>query len=290
MTLETELDKLLRFGHESVRFTQSAIAAAEISLVISSLTTSRIVCLPLTVKDIIFALHQRSRERRTMFKVIDIFAGPGGLGEGFSAFRDCAGKRKFEVSLSVEKDENAFRTLKLRAFFRHFGSGAPDEYYEYLQGRIDADTLFHSYPDAAQDAANRCLKAEIGSDKESGMEIRGKIRGLLNGADNCVLIGGPPCQAYSLIGRARNAGNPDYIAEEDPRQRLYVEYLQILADHNPAVFIMENVKGLLSATLSGQRIFSRILQDLQNPVAALKREGRETAEFKYGRLILYKMP
>lgn len=70
------------------------------------------------------------------------------------------------------------------------------------------------------------------------------------------------------MGRSRNSGNPNYRATEDKRQRLYVEYLQVLADHHPAIFIMENVKGLLSATLENQRIFERILEDLHSPCEA----------------------
>src|SRR5690606_15795718 len=89
-----------------------------------------------------------------------------------------------------------------------------------------------------------------------------------------VLIGGPPCQAYSLVGRARNRGNPSYDPDTDKRQRLYVEYLQILADHAPAAFVMENVKGLLSASLQDQALFKLIVSDLQNPATALRRDGR----------------
>src|SRR5690606_2385499 len=88
------------------------------------------------------------------------------------------------------------------------------------------------------------------------------------------LIGGPPCQAYSLVGRSRNRGVSGYVPEDDHRQTLYVEYLQILADHSPAFFVMENVKGLLSATLDNERLFERILSDLRDPATALRREGR----------------
>jgi len=67
--------------------------------------------------------------------VIDIFAGPGGLGEGFSAFKSSAGTCPFKVKLSVEMDEFAHRTLLLRSFFRQFDPGSmPPAYYEYLRG------------------------------------------------------------------------------------------------------------------------------------------------------------
>jgi DNA (cytosine-5)-methyltransferase 1 len=77
------------------------------------------------------------------------------------------------------------------------------------------------------------------------------------------LIGGPPCQAYSLAGRSRNKGSQGIDPNTDIRQRLYVEYLQILADHCPAVFIMENVTGLLSAKVDNKPIFHCILEDCE---------------------------
>ena len=89
-----------------------------------------------------------------------------------------------------------------------------------------------------------------------------------------MVLGGPPCQAYSLAGRSRNKGRADYDPTLDERQYLYEEYLQVIADHGPPVFVMENVKGLLSATLNNQRLFDRIVDDLHCPAAALARKGR----------------
>lgn len=90
----------------------------------------------------------------------------------------------------------------------------------------------------------------------------------LNGSTKWVLVGGPPCQAYSLVGRARmKTTRPDF--EDDVRHFLYREYLQIIADHRPPVFVMENVKGILSAQHSGRKIIESILSDLKNPGAAV---------------------
>ena len=79
----------------------------------------------------------------TPIPVIDLFAGPGGLAEGFSSVLDTKGKkRKFEIRLSVEMDPYAHRTLSLRAFYRQFDPGkAPDEYYAYLRGEITGEEL-----------------------------------------------------------------------------------------------------------------------------------------------------
>ncbi|MCZ7655505.1 MAG: DNA cytosine methyltransferase [Rhodocyclaceae bacterium] len=85
-----------------------------------------------------------------------------------------------------------------------------------------------------------------------------------------VLIGGPPCQAYSLVGRARNKGNKDYRAEDDHRHFLYQEYLGVIQNYRPAVFVMENVKGILSSKVGSRRIFHDILKDLVDPNHALK--------------------
>lgn len=82
--------------------------------------------------------------------------------------------------------------------------------------------------------------------------------------DRTVLVGGPPCQAYSLVGRARNRGNTSYVASEDSRHFLYREYIRILQKLRPAAFVMENVKGLLSAKVDGERIFHKVLGDLRS--------------------------
>jgi len=67
--------------------------------------------------------------------VIDLFAGPGGLSEGFASY--CFGTdRPFRIRLSIEKDIWAHQTLELRAFFRQFGSRVPEDYYGLLRGEF----------------------------------------------------------------------------------------------------------------------------------------------------------
>jgi DNA (cytosine-5)-methyltransferase 1 len=209
-----------------------------------------------------------------LFKVVDIFAGPGGLSEGFSSVFDAQGQPAFDVALSIEKEPNAHETLTLRAFVKSFLGRPPDDYYRFLRREIDIHSLYSRHPHEAHRAQCRCWLAELGASAVSLQSVRERVRDAIGDADNWVLIGGPPCQAYSIAGRSRNQGKANYDPATDIRQRLYVEYLQILADHRPAVFIMENVKGLLSATLKSEHIFSRILSDLRTPAAALSREGR----------------
>ena len=81
-----------------------------------------------------------------MYKVIDIFAGPGGLGEGFTSFFRADGLPVFEISLSIEKDTYAFETLRLRSFYREFRKMVPEEYYELLRGDISQKDLYSKYP------------------------------------------------------------------------------------------------------------------------------------------------
>jgi len=221
-----------------------------------------------------------------MIKVVDVFAGPGGLSEGFAAVTDGRDHPVFDVALSIEKDEQAHQTLQLRTFFRLFPKQAPKEYYQHLRGEIDIETLYKAHPKEAKLAAELCWHATLGPGGESEKRVRRRIRQAVKDQTSWVLIGGPPCQAYSLAGRSRNQGNPDYDAETDVRQRLYVEYLQILAEHRPAIFIMENVKGLLSATLDNERIFHRILDDLRDPAAAVARQGRSGSQVRKGGYVI----
>lgn len=209
-----------------------------------------------------------------VIKVVDIFAGPGGLGEGFSSVTDCRGRPVFDVVLSMEMERFAFETLQLRAFFRQFPHGAPHDYYRHLRGEISRSELYEAHRAEAARAADQCWHVRLGPEGESPDSVCRRIDAAVGKDEDWVLIGGPPCQAYSLAGRSRNRGNPEYDPEKDVRQKLYIEYLQILGDHRPAIFIMENVKGLLSATVGNVRMFHRILEDLRAPDAALKREGR----------------
>lgn len=209
--------------------------------------------------------------------VVDLFAGPGGLGEGFSSRLNPKDDARFRVVLSIEKDAHAHSTLLLRTFVRRFGGQPPAEFYRCVQ---DFDRpwddrireLFDAHPEEASLARKEALLAELG--KVDHSELRSRISSAIGGASVWVLLGGPPCQAYSLAGRSRNKGKIDYVPHHDARQYLYVEYLHVLAEHRPAMFVMENVKGLLSATVKNKRIFSRILEDLVDPLSAMKRENR----------------
>lgn len=230
--------------------------------------------------------------------VVDLFAGPGGLGEGFSSFT-INGKHIFRICISIEKEEFAHKTLTTRAFFRQFRPDlVPEAYFRHLRGEISQKEMFDSDENcrlAASKAIDEARQITLGDDpseppdQEKRNLVRQLIADRIKGHDTWVLIGGPPCQAYSLAGRSRMLGvvrqrnetessfrkrKAEAAArfEEDPRQYLYREYLQIIADHWPPVFVMENVRGLLSAQLGGKPVFEMIRRDLENPNEALHRD------------------
>ncbi len=195
--------------------------------------------------------------------IVDLFSGPGGLGEGFSACRGVDGQRKYRISLSIEKEESAHRTLRLRAFLRQFAV-FPAEYYAWVNGHRrepDWKNLFPSEWAIAEDEA-QCM--ELGT-TECTRFLQDRIATIRKQhGGRTLLIGGPPCQAYSLVGRARNSGISGYQPELDHRNFLYDEYVKVLEGLEPAAFVMENVKGMLSAAVQGNAIFEQVMKDLKN--------------------------
>ncbi len=210
--------------------------------------------------------------------VIDLFAGAGGLGEGFSAVQ-ADGTPSFRVALSVECEGAAHKTLELRAFFREFtGREVPDSYYAHLRGELSREELFEANRTEEEAAKDTAWKATLGSPETPPDAVDRKISDRVMGRPAWVLVGGPPCQAYSMAGRSRNRAKPGYRPEEDTRHFLYREYLRILNVHRPPVFVMENVKGVLSARLDDGPIYERMLRDLKAPNQAF---GEDSAHPGY---------
>lgn len=209
---------------------------------------------------------------RDIIPVVDLFAGPGGLSEGF--FRsNQPGRRQFSSVLAVEKESTAIQTLRLRTFYRRWNGKAPSEYWDVLRGLKSVDSLRLRFPKEWAAAEEHAIQFELGADRSRDAELDDRIRRALAKRSDWVLIGGPPCQAYSLVGRARNKGVANYRAEEDHRHFLYREYLRVIAEHQPAVFVMENVKGILTSKVAGEGIFAQILRDLVQPSKAVNRRA-----------------
>ncbi len=199
---------------------------------------------------------------RGSIPIIDVFAGPGGLGEGFSGFIPEDRSPGFKIALSIEMEYWAHQTLLLRSFFHQFPRGeAPGEYYSYIRGEISREDLFLKFPKAAAAAGKQAWRTELGA--VAPEEVDRRIRRAIEGSVQWVLCGGPPCQAFSIVGRSRNGG----ISGSDHRVYLYRQYLRILSVHEPPIFIMENVKGLLSSEVGGNDIFQQMLEDLRHPGA-----------------------
>jgi len=203
----------------------------------------------------------------TKIPVIDLFAGPGGLGEGFMSIMDKS-KSVFDIKLSIEKDEHAHKTLTWRSFYRQFtkdGKTVPKDYYDALKecDLVKREALIESVLNRYTEgklAKYEAQRIELGNKKWSDKTVDKIITERLGKkSKDWVLIGGPPCQAYSLVGRARVGG----IDSEDHRVYLYQQYLRIISKHRPAIFVMENVKGLLSAEVNGEKVFPKILRDLK---------------------------
>lgn len=200
------------------------------------------------------------------YPVVDLFAGPGGLGEGFASLTDERGARRFESVVAIERDEFSHQTLLLRHFLRRFPSDAPPmDYYRYLRREIDRPELYRRHKAEFQQASKSALQISLGPETHSS--VKRLINRRIRGETRWALVGGPPCQAYSLVGRSRMMGIPGF--EQDERHFLYLEYLKIIIDHQPPVFVMENVKGLLSAKIGGEPVINRIVSDLTSPKKAV---------------------
>ncbi|MBU2053522.1 MAG: DNA cytosine methyltransferase [Proteobacteria bacterium] len=199
--------------------------------------------------------------------VIDMFAGPGGLGEGFARFSEgLPSGPPFDVRLSIEKDFHACQTLELRAFLREFLKGkTPEEYYDYVRSPSPSkrNNLMKEFPEG-QRAIKRVWHAELGGESFPDDKVNKRIKESLGESKTWVLIGGPPCQAYSLAGRSRRSKQPREEFENLREHYLYNHYLKIIRNHQPTVFIMENVKGILTSKISKSYIFTRICDDLES--------------------------
>lgn len=191
------------------------------------------------------------------------------MGEGFASLRGANNSVRFKSAASVERDENSHGTLLLRHFVRAFSNGElPADYYRYLEGEITLSALYELHPEEYHHASQTALRISLGP--ETHATVKKTIGERVKDTQRWALVGGPPCQAYSLVGRSRMINDPKFAKDE--RHFLYREYLKIIVDHRPPIFVMENVKGLLSAKTDGSSMISLIISDLTNPTAAVKDE------------------
>ena len=170
---------------------------------------------------------------------LDVFAGGGGLSEGFI-------RAGFNPVAHIEMDSSACFTLKTR-MARHwlYGNNQEELYYKYLKREISRDDLYNTIP---KKILSSILNEEIC--KENISKIFNKIDEINNERIN-LIVGGPPCQAYSIIGRSSDKTN----MKNDVRNYLYKYYALFLEYYKPSYFIFENVLGLLSAKDSDGKLY-----------------------------------
>lgn len=170
------------------------------------------------------------------FNIIDLFSGAGGLTEGFF-------QNSYSFAGHLEKDQYASDTLKTRMLFHRLKTRDKEIYYDYLQQKITREDLFSFFSDNYENDT-LLLRDEITSQNESDIiNIIKQAKNESGNPDTDLIIGGPPCQAYSTIGRGRLPGK----MPEDPRNFLFRHYLKFLETFNPRMFVFENVPGIRSA-------------------------------------------
>lgn len=166
------------------------------------------------------------------YNFIDLFAGAGGLSEGFI-------QAGFEPIAHVEIENSACNTLRTRAVYHYLkATNNYKIYISYLKGEITREQLYLSVP---KDILDSVINLPIGD--EHNETIHQQIKKSLGKRKVDLIIGGPPCQAYSLVGRSRSKTK----MEGDPRNYLFIQYAEYLERYKPNMFVFENVLGLKSA-------------------------------------------
>ena len=164
--------------------------------------------------------------------VIDLFAGAGGLSEGFR-------QENFNILAHVEMDKNACNTLRTReAYYYLKENNELDLYKKYLLKEIKREDFYRKIPDEILD---KVIESEISD--ETLNNIFDKIDKLIGNEEVNLIIGGPPCQSFSPAGIARDPNRMLF----DPRNYLYLYYIEFLKRYRPNFFVFENVKGIITA-------------------------------------------
>jgi len=171
------------------------------------------------------------------FTVLDLFSGAGGLTEGF--FRN-----GFQFISHIEMNTQAVKTLETRSLYHSLlAKNRKDVYFDYYTQNISREE-FLSQCTHLNLGNNGIINQEINATTENDIinTVKKRMKNQkIKKID--IIIGGPPCQAYSLIGRGRDPNS----MHTDPRNTLYLHYLKFIREFSPDIFLFENVPGLISA-------------------------------------------
>lgn len=180
---------------------------------------------------------------------LDLFSGAGGLTEGFI-------RAGYNIVAHIEKEFPASLTLKTRIAYHYLkNNDSLDIYYSYIENKISREKLYSYVPQRLLDSV---INKEINDDTID--DIYKQIDSLKGNKKIDIIIGGPPCQAYSLIGRA--ASKSKMVG--DTRKYLYKQYLKFLEKYQPKLFVFENVRGMLSSKdENGNNIFEKIVAEMK---------------------------
>ena len=180
-------------------------------------------------------------------RYLDLFAGGGGLSEGFI-------RSGYEPVAHVEMDRAACFTLRTRTAYHYLkAQNREEQYSDYLCGRIKRAELYEHVP---AELIQSVIHAEI--TKSTLSDTFRRIDCLLDNKPLDLIIGGPPCQSYSLVGRSRSANG----MKGDRRNYLYTYYAEFLKRYKPACFLFENVPGLKSARAENGGLYLENMQYL----------------------------
>lgn len=198
------------------------------------------------------------------FQIIDLFAGAGGLSSGLIAQNN-------EVACAVELNADAIESYRVHLIRHQLHESTPFENSKRGSGIRVKDSFKEA--NSWKQVSRVAHQAKLGDTPVSEILAHTSLK-----TDKMtMLVGGPPCQAYSLAGRVKNKSNKDYVPELDERHFLYKAYLDFILRLNPEAFVLENVKGMASSRVDGKKVFGQILQDLADPNFAVtgKRGGCE---------------